>query len=282
VKNAGKIKPTIMKNFETVSFHIVKPCNMSCKFCYATFDDFRLHTQLTVPEIEIILDKLKASGVEKITFAGGEPMLYKKLEEIIIYAKKIGLVTSIITNGSLLTVEFLERMQPHLDWIGLSIDSLNQKTNIKIGRVSKHILSYKTIISQINKFGYKLKINTVVNKYNQKELLSDFITKSGCIRWKVFDTLKVVGQNHKQFNGIKSTQFNSFVENNKNPVMVVENNDLMTGSYLLVDPRGKLFENSIGRHIYSRSLLENTFEECLSDINLNRDKFIERGGLYSW
>ena len=71
-----------MKNiFETVSFHIVKPCNMKCKFCYATFQDFKVQKQLTIDEICSILDRLHFAGVKKVTFAGGEPMLYKDLDK---------------------------------------------------------------------------------------------------------------------------------------------------------------------------------------------------------
>lgn len=64
--------------------------------------------------------------------------------------------------------------------------------------------------------------------------------------------------------------------------MVVETNELMTGSYLLIDPQGRLFENSKGEHSYSEPLHLSTVETCLSQINLNRDTFISRGGLYEW
>ena len=67
-----------------------------------------------------------------------------------------------------------------------------------------------------------------------------------------------------------------------NNILVPENNEAMTGSYLLIDPRGKLFENSKGKHTYSRSLVDNSVEDCLKDIELDREMFIKRGGIYKW
>lgn len=273
-----------MKNvFETVSFHIVKPCNMKCKFCYATFEDLTNVKQLSLENAKIIVKKLKDAGVQKITFAGGEPLLYKYIKEIISYSKKIGLTTSIITNGLLLSVDLLKELQGKLDWIGLSVDSVDYETNQKIGRFQrKQQTKYYALVHNIKVFGYRLKINTVVNKFNQDENFVKFIEYANPERWKVFDTLRVEGQNDKEFEEIKSTQFEQYVKRNKHSTMVVENNEKMTGSYLLIDPFGRLFENTQGKHSYSRNLIDNNIIDCLSDINLNRDMFIERGGIYNW
>lgn len=272
------------KIFESASFHIVKPCNMKCKFCYATFQDMHVIEQLSKYDAFKILDKLKEGGLEKITFAGGEPLLYKHIYEVIVYAKGIGLVTSIITNGSFLSDDLLVKFKPYLDWIGLSIDSLNPETNVKIGRTNKNNPNYFELVSKIKMYGYKLKINTVVNRFNEGETMQDFINMANPSRWKIFDTLKVEGQNDEQFLHIQTTDwgFFDFLKRHDHPSMVVEDNKAMTGSYLLIDPQGRLFENSAGRHTYSSPLQSNDLETCLSEINLNREMFEKRGGIYNW
>lgn len=277
-----------MKIFETASFHIVKPCNMACKFCYATFDDMPRIPQLPIDQVREVLFRLKHAGVEKITFAGGEPTMYRHLSEAIDYAKNIGLVTSIITNASYLTDHWLEAHVDILDWVGISVDSLNSTTNKDIGRIigglSPNGKFYREMVDRISGFGYKIKINTVVNRFNENEDMQEFIDYANPARWKIFDTLRVEGQNDKQFDAIKSSPgaFGAFVARHNHPSMVVENNEAMTGSYLLIDPQGRLFENSAGRHTYSSPLQHNDIEKCLSEINLNRERFIERGGIYSW
>lgn len=275
-----------MEIFKTVSFHLVKPCNMGCKFCYATYNSFNVGRQLHFDEVAIILEKLRNAGVKKVTFAGGEPMLYKNLPQVIYHAKYLGLTTSIITNGSRLTWEWLNRMNGILDWIGISIDSLDSETNQAIGRVTKkgEVMDYFKLVDMINapQFNYKLKINTVVNRFNEHENMYDFIDYSKTRRWKVFDTLRVVGQNETQYNAIKSTDFEGFVIRNAHDSMVVETNDLMTGSYLLIDPKGRFYENWGEETTKSKSLITHSVEECLSQITLNKEKFLERGGIYEW
>jgi len=272
------------KMFETASFMIVKPCNMKCKFCYDTFNNMEVKGQIPKEEAFIILDKLKAAGLEKITFAGGEPLLYKWIYEVICYSKSIGLTTSIITNGSLLTDELLKKFQGKLDWIGVSIDSLNPETNAKSGRNSKLNPDYRALVTKIKSHGFRLKINTVVHRYNESEIMQDFINWANPDRWKIFDTLKVEGQNDKEFNGIRSSfnGFELFLMQNKHSSMVIESNDKMRGSYLLIDPQGRLYEDSTGEHTYSSKLQENPIEKCLAELKLDREKFINRGGLYQW
>lgn len=63
---------------------------------------------------------------------------------------------------------------------------------------------------------------------------------------------------------------------------VAEINAAMIGSYLLVDPLGRIFTNTTGEHTYSDSLLDCDITHALSQVQLNRDAFLGRGGLYKW
>jgi radical S-adenosyl methionine domain-containing protein 2 len=275
----------VMQIFETVSFHIVKPCNMKCKFCYATFDDMHVGPQMALPDAKEVIRKLINAGVQKITFAGGEPLLYKHIKEVIVYSKVMGATTSIITNGSLLTKKWLTDMRPHLDWVGISVDSLSEITQQRIGRVAKDAVQYYELIHDMRMLGYKLKINTVVNAFNWSESMNYFIDWAKPDRWKVFQALRVEGQNDSQWDEVRveDWQYQSFIDNHsRQKSLVVEDNQLMTGSYLLIDPLGRLFENSTGKHTYSDTLINNNIDHCLSQINLNRETFLARGGVYEW
>lgn len=159
------------------------------------------------------------------------------------------------------------------------------ETNKLIGRTYKNKVNYLGLCLKIKERGFRLKINTVVNSFNWYGDLNDFIEDVKPDRWKVFQALRVEGQNEKQFNEIKVTdeQFASYINTHKHQKsMVVEDNEAMTGSYLLIDPQGRLFENSKGEHTYSSKLQDNDIETCLSEINLNREMFIKRGGIYNW
>ena len=54
--------------------------------------------------IKIML-KFKNMGVENINFTGGDPLLHPQLLEYCSYAKSLGMIVSITTNGYLLTAK---------------------------------------------------------------------------------------------------------------------------------------------------------------------------------
>lgn len=87
-----------------VNFHLWQPCNMNCRFCFATFQDVKANIlpKGHLPEAEAIavVEMLATGGFRKINFAGGEPTLCPWLPKLIHVAHDFGMVTSIVTNGS--------------------------------------------------------------------------------------------------------------------------------------------------------------------------------------
>jgi radical S-adenosyl methionine domain-containing protein 2 len=278
----------------SINFHLWQPCNMRCKFCFATFLDVK---QEYVPKGHLpeeqalkVVRQIAAAGFEKITFAGGEPLLCKWLPNLIKTAKQLGMTTMIVTNGSKLTDAFLKANTAYLDWIAVSIDSLEEENNIEIGRAitGKKSLSkefYYDLISKIHKYGYGLKINTVVNKVNYKDNLSEFIEYAEPQRWKVLQVLPIVGQNDAKIDDFKITteEYNYFLKTHINVKTIVpESNDDIKGSYVMVDPAGRFFDNAQGTHNYSKPILEVGVKEAIKTMNYDLGKFLERGGIYTW
>ena len=86
----------------TVNFHLLKSCNLKCKFCYAHFRQIAKENLLPVEKAYTLLRQLKDAGCMKMNFAGGEPFLHPHIGELIKYSYNLGLKTSIITNSTLL------------------------------------------------------------------------------------------------------------------------------------------------------------------------------------
>ena len=281
----------------SVNFHLWEPCNMRCKFCFATFQDVKnsILPKGHLPKeqaIEVVL-QLAEIGFEKITFAGGEPTLCPWLPELIRTAKEAGMTTMIVTNGSKLTDEFLAVNQSHLDWIAVSIDSLNPETNIETGRaiLGKTPLSidyYKDLMNRVKSFGYGLKINTVVTNKNFAENLSEIIEYAKPKRWKIFQALPIQGQNDNKIDSLQITQqqFFHFIDMHKKleaiTNLIPESNNDMKGSYAMVDPAGRFYDNAKGKHNYSSAILEVGARIAIQQVNYDFNKFIERGGIYEW
>lgn len=278
----------------SINFHLWEPCNMRCKFCFATFQDVKqtILPKGHLPEQDAlkVVEQIALTGFEKITFAGGEPLLCKWLPKLIKKAKQLGMTTMLVTNGSKLSEKFLIENKPYLDWIAVSIDSLKEENNIKIGRaiVGNRALSkayYYDLVAAIKSHGYGLKINTVVNSVNYKDNLSDFIAYANPQRWKVLQVLPIKGQNDGKIEEFKITNkaYTHFLNTHKDVATIIpESNADIKGSYVMVDPAGRFFDNTKGTHNYSKPILEVGVTNAMKTMNYNLDKFLNRGGLYKW
>ena len=98
----------------------------------------------------------------------------------------------------------------------------------------------------------------------------------------------MAGENDSAFPAFATSakQFSSFIERHRalvrNGLLVPEDNDAMTGSYLMVDPLGRFFDNTTGAHRYSSPIWQVGWDAALSEIAVYWDRFKERGGLYDW
>ena len=100
----------------------IRRCNLSCTYCNE-FDNF----SKPVPTEEMFarVDRLAALGTTIITISGGEPLLHPDLDKIIRRIRRSGVIAGLITNGYLLTVERIERLnRAGLDQLQISIDNV--------------------------------------------------------------------------------------------------------------------------------------------------------------
>jgi radical S-adenosyl methionine domain-containing protein 2 len=281
----------------SVNYHLWEPCNMKCKFCFATFQDVKQTIlpkgHLSREESLLVVDALIAAGFEKITFAGGEPTLCKWLDELIMRAKEGGMTTMIVTNGVMLTDTWLARMQGHLDWVTISIDTLDPAQQIAMGRVQRGkpvaTETYEQIIAMVKKYGIRFKLNTVVSAANYTDNMSDFVLRVAPERWKIFQVLPIKGQNDAHIDDfvISNIAFDTYITrhnwlNTAGVITVPENNTAMTSSYAMVDPAGRFYDNSLGELSYSQPILKVGVTEALQQVTIDVERFTERDGVYNW
>lgn len=281
----------------SVNFHLWQPCNMRCKFCYATFQDVKrtILPKGHLPKEQAIevVRHLAAHGFQKITFAGGEPTLCPWLPELIRTAKEDGLTTMIVTNGSRLSDAYLATLRPHLDWVALSIDSLDAATNQDLGRAEPGrgaiaAEGYRALADRVKAHGFRLKVNTVVNRLNWEQDFTDFIACARPERWKLLQALPIAGQNDAHIDALTVTeaQFEAFVQRHAALAaitrIVPETNDQIRGSYVMVDPAGRFFDNVEGTHRYSLPILQVGTRAAMQQMGYDEEKFEERGGLWAW
>ncbi len=271
----------------SINFHLYKPCDARCTFCFATFRDVEGH--LGLDDARRLLDALRAAGGEKITFAGGEPTLHPHLGKLLVHAKGLGFVTSIVTNGSRLGPLFDEHAAA-LDWVALSVDSAVERVQRRLGRGhGDHVARVRALVARCHATGVHLKLNTVVTALNCDEDMRGLVRELRPERWKVFQVLRVEGQNDGRVEPllVSRERFEAFVRRHaslavEGIVVVAEDNDAMEDSYVMIDPLGRFYGNHGGRHIVSSPILSVGVEEALREVGFSTAKFESRGGRYAW
>jgi radical S-adenosyl methionine domain-containing protein 2 len=269
---------------KSVNWHLTTRCNYSCKFCFSQCLDAEINN---IEQAKQKLEKLRALCIEKINFVGGEPMLHPLIFEVVKLAKRMSYAVSIVSNGYYLNRETIRKLKPFVDWIGLSIDSAEESTEIELGRgIGGHVHHITELAEIIHEAGIKLKINTTVTRLNSKEDMRPLIRKLKPQRWKVFQVLHISGQNDLHFDELSTTdeQFNYFKSLNQQPIKgltpVFEGNNEMLASYFMLSPSGKAMSNMDGAN-RTFTPLEGITNDNISKV-LDVRQYVGRGGIYSW
>ena len=277
-----------------INYHVTEKCNYICHHCFAKYDVENIHEKEMHHDLEKVEKVLRSTydffkkdllnKKVRLNFAGGEPLILKNFQDIISIAKKIGFEElSLITNGSILTKKFIEDNIKSFSMIGISIDSFDYDNNVRIGRSTnkKVVLDIHGLIEKIDYCKYlnkslNVKINTVVNKVNHKELMSREISKINPDKWKIF---KVIPFNNIET--ITDKEFSIFIDNHKNTTLVpiyAEYSGDMEDSYIMIDPLGRFYQNSnqSSSYKYSQIIYKTDVKNAFNQINFDEDKFKKR------
>lgn len=283
-----------------INWHITEKCNYSCKHCFVKYakcsgNIVSYSMQNSQKLLRRIYESFKGEYSKiRLNIAGGEPLLVPNLSFIISETKNIGFEVSLISNASYLG---LIHLQKHLDsqkWIernardlsmfGISIDSLREDSNAKIGRYCLDKKTPKTLQEwQILKIAkdlrqrnenLKIKINTVVTSYNYEEYFGDFISTLKPQKWKVLQTLSISTQ--KVF--CTDLQYKAFLDRHKKfaDFITAESKSQMTNSYIMLDCFGRFYQNEDSIYSYSPCVLEMGKDEILHYAQFDRVKFQSR------
>ena len=97
-------------------------CNLSCAYCNE-YD--KVSEPVPLDEMYRRIDHLGRLGTAMIGISGGEPLTHPQLDEVIVRMRGTGAIAGMITNGYLLNVERIERLNhAGLDHMQISIDNL--------------------------------------------------------------------------------------------------------------------------------------------------------------
>lgn len=193
----------------TVNMHCIGHCDHACHYCYARFA--KAQTKLPLEEARRILASLATRGVDRITFAGGEPTLHPRLLEMLMAGSELGLVANVVTNGSRIDRGWCRTHFPWLRWLTVSCDSEFAATNDAHGRRPRKRLAVARpaaeqtvcIAGWLHEWNavrptaaqVRLKINIVVTRVNARERPARWLRSLAPTRIKLMQQVIVRGEN---------------------------------------------------------------------------------------
>lgn len=259
------------KNF---NLHLTDLCNYRCKYCFVKKEK----SFLSLDECKCVVDNISNYLLNnnivdgKINLAGGEPTTCKYLQDVIDYIVFKGIKVTLISNGSMLTEQFIESNRHKLHMIGLSVDSIKDSTNVIIGRYGcgkRKALDYnkvKELCLLIKEKGILLKINTVVSKLNLNEDILQLLEDVRPNRLKFLQMIPF--DEYSRSITVSDAEFSAYLKKYQGFEFVPEYSADIASSYLIVDSSG--FVNTNNLHIDRQcSALELPIDEIVKHIKFD-------------
>ncbi|MCW3999836.1 MAG: radical SAM protein [Candidatus Bathyarchaeota archaeon] len=152
VKTKGELKFAL--------FQVTTRCNAKCTDRCNIWASKPVDMKLD--DARYAIDVLAKNGFSVIYFTGGETSLYPHLVEVVEYAKKKGMITSLTTNGTISKLD-LEKLRQHLDILSISVDHYNEGLWDAAKHVSGISKQAREVIIAAKAYGIKLYAITFLN-----------------------------------------------------------------------------------------------------------------------
>jgi mycofactocin radical SAM maturase len=121
-----------------------------------------MEKELSTEECLVMLDELARLKVFQINLGGGEPFARPDIFRILNYAERLGIVSCVSTNGSLVNTEMCQRLAD-MDglFLQVSLDGADEATNDKIRGAGTYMRARRGI-DELARHGISFSINTVL------------------------------------------------------------------------------------------------------------------------
>ena len=140
------------------SLKITYRCNLSCLHCPWVKMKSK---EIDIDKWKSIIDELYLEGVRVVVMEGGEPTLYKGLNELVSYTKSKQMKTIVVTNG----INYKDNLNPDLFMV--SIDGPKEQHDQIRG-----VGSFEKTLTTLNKYTQRKLALTTINKVNYKKITS--------------------------------------------------------------------------------------------------------------
>jgi MoaA/NifB/PqqE/SkfB family radical SAM enzyme len=264
-------------SIHSIDLMLTAKCNLQCPFCYGPNPNEKHHLDATAARL--LSSFFRERGISGLILAGGEPLAHPDVVSIIRSLRRDGFTIALHTNGTF--PDRLMEVLPEIACLCLPLDSMRPDTNLRLRSLAVHgenilaLLTLPRIVSALSS-GLKLKIGTVVTKYNVEELfvMAQSVASVQPDLWKLYevrrrgaadanwDTLHVCSELIEERLRVVRREFPSLN-------VVFSRSALTERAYVILDPDTELLVTllngyeSAGRLIVGDQIIEAAWERAL-------------------
>ena len=157
---------------QQINCYLTNACNLCCDHCFMRSGK-ALTDELPKDEWLRILTDFRQHGGMSVTFTGGEPLMNRDFEAILIHAHQQGLTTTVLSNGILWTDKSIQKLSQYISEVQISIDGFDEQSNAKV-RGAGH---FDKIVANVIRFANAGIRTSVATTFTLRNLQQDAASK---------------------------------------------------------------------------------------------------------
>lgn len=153
-----------------IYIEITDNCNLHCLHCYNKSLNKKKNRYISKDEFQSFLLKAKEIGINSISISGGEPFLHPLLSEFICMCSDLGIESRIVTNGTLITDLFLNKIIGTKTLFQVSIDGSSFEKHEQLTCTKGSYNNTIHSLNLLNRYHFPFVIKTIITKANKDDL----------------------------------------------------------------------------------------------------------------
>jgi radical SAM protein with 4Fe4S-binding SPASM domain len=109
---------------KSIQIELTRTCNLRCPYCHSESGPWHKKSGISLESLRELLTQAADLGCMTVDFTGGEPLVHRHWYEVLSFARQLGLVVTLHSNGTLLSEAVLQRLSSlPLRHLQVSLDS---------------------------------------------------------------------------------------------------------------------------------------------------------------